>query len=125
MGYGSFPSDPTIVISWFVNPTLGGSIGTGYLNPVGSFPLNPYTEKRVFACAMSLDGPKRFDTETRKTRIRNSLDLPDLTFDLHSLSHLYINDIVTNQFRSPGGRVFLVGDAAHRIPPWGALRFEQ
>jgi hypothetical protein len=28
---------------------------------------------------------------------------------------------VAEHFRSQGGKLFLIGDAAHRIPPWGAL----
>ena len=32
-----------------------------------------------------------------------------------------VASIVAQRFRSKLGRVFLVGDAAHRIPPWGAL----
>lgn len=27
--------DPKVMISWFVNPDLGGSIGTGLLYPIG------------------------------------------------------------------------------------------
>ncbi|KAJ5090634.1 hypothetical protein N7532_009318 [Penicillium argentinense] len=70
-------------ISWFINPSLGGSIKSGYLYPLGPFPSNPETEECV--------------------------------------SHRYVGSIVTEHFRSGGGKVFLLGDAAHQIPPWGAL----
>jgi hypothetical protein len=32
-----------------------------------------------------------------------------------------MNAISAERYRSTNGRTFLVGDAAHRIPPWGAL----
>jgi len=113
--------NPNAFISWFINPSLGGSIRSGYLYPLGPFPSNPSTEEWYFGCAMLPDDPQRFDTDAMISRIRKTLDLPDLQIDLHSVSHWYVGSIVTEKFRSKGGRAFLVGDAAHRIPPWGAL----
>lgn len=51
----------------------------------------------------------------------NTVELPDLELNIKSISHWYVGSVVTERFRSRGGKVFLVGDAAHRIPPWGAL----
>ncbi|KAJ5409032.1 hypothetical protein N7509_002915 [Penicillium cosmopolitanum] len=113
--------NPNAFISWFINPSLGGSIKSGYLYPLGPFPSDPDTEEWYFGCAMLPDDPQRFDTDAMVNRIRKTLELPDLEIELRSVSHWYVSSIVTEHFRSKGGKMFLIGDAAHRIPPWGAL----
>lgn len=54
-------------------------------------------------------------------RLHRTLKIPDLKIKLKSISHWDVNAVVAERYRSAGGRLFLVGDAAHRIPPWGAL----
>ncbi|OLT18915.1 hypothetical protein BJF80_13780 [Serinicoccus sp. CUA-874] len=107
------------LISWFVNPDHGGSIGSGYLYHLGPWDEQGRSEEWVFACGFLADDPDRFDEEAMAARIGRSLGLPDLEVDLHSISHWYIQSVVADSFTE--GRCFLVGDAAHRIPPWGAL----
>ena len=113
--------DPRVFITWFINPSLGGSIGTGYLYHLGPYPSKPKTEEWLFACAIRADEPKLFDENDMIKRIRDSLQIPNLDIKLRSISHWHVNSVTASRYRSPKGRVFLVGDAAHRIPPWGAL----
>ena len=111
--------DPGLLIHWFVNPDHAGSIGSGYLYHLGPWDDAGTSEEWVFACAFLPTDPARFDDEDMRARISRSPGLPDLRVDLHSISHWYIRSVVADRFRS--GRVYLAGDAAHRIPPWGAL----
>jgi 2,4-dichlorophenol 6-monooxygenase len=111
--------DDGLLIHWFVNPDHAGSIGSGYLYQLGPWDEAGRSAEWVFACAFLPTDPARFDDEDMRGRINRSLGLPDLAVDLHSISHWYIRSVVADRFRS--GRCFLVGDAAHRIPPWGAL----
>lgn len=110
-------------ITWFVNPQLGGSIGTGYLYHLGPYPMKPETEEWLFACALNPSDPKRFDASAMQKRLHDTLQIPGLQAELISTSHWYVNAVCATRYRSQigSGRVFLVGDAAHRIPPWGAL----
>lgn len=110
-------------ITWFINPRLGGSIDTGYLYHLGPYPMATETEEWLFACALNPTDPKRFDESAMLKRLHDTLQIPDLKVDLISTSHWYVNALCAKQYRSKtgSGRVFLVGDAAHRIPPWGAL----
>lgn len=110
-------------ITWFINPKLGGSIDTGYLYHLGPYPMENETEEWLFACALNPTDPKRFDESAMLKRLHDTLQIPDLKVDLISTSHWYVNALCAKQYRSKtrSGRVFLVGDAAHRIPPWGAL----
>lgn len=111
--------DPGSLIHWFINPDFGGSIGSGYLYHIGPWDAEGRSKEWVFACAFIADDPDRFDESLMISRIGRSLGVEGLGIDVHSISHWYIQALVARRFRE--GRVFLVGDAAHRIPPWGAL----
>ena len=113
--------DPRVFITWLINPSLGGSIGTGYLYHLGPYPSTPETEEWLFACALGTNEPKQFEERDMIERIQESLKIPNLDINLRSLSHWHVNSVTASQYRSSKGRIFLVGDAAHRIPPWGAL----
>jgi 2,4-dichlorophenol 6-monooxygenase len=111
--------DPGCLIHWFVNPDHAGSIGSGYLYHLGPWDERGASREWVFACAFLPGDPARFDDADMRDRILRSLGLPGLAVELHSVSHWYIRSVVADRFRV--GRVYLAGDAAHRIPPWGAL----
>lgn len=112
--------DPRNFITWFTNPKMGGSTRTGYLYQIGPWPAKDSEhEEWVFACARSFDDPATFDKESMTRRLRKTLNLPDLPVQVHSVSHWTVNAIYASKWRI--GRCFLLGDSAHKIPPWGAL----
>ncbi|TKX21415.1 FAD-binding domain-containing protein 37 [Elsinoe australis] len=109
-------------LTWFTHPEMGGSTKTGFLYQIGPWPWdeNPAEQQEwVFACALIATDPSSFDRETMINRMRATLKIPDLAIDVISLSHWTVNAISAAKYRV--GRVFLAGDAAHKIPPWGAL----
>jgi 2-polyprenyl-6-methoxyphenol hydroxylase-like FAD-dependent oxidoreductase len=113
--------EPEAFITWFINPEMGGSIGTGYMYHLGPYPNKPETEEWMFACGILPDDPKKFDKDAMLKRLKKSINIPDLEVEVLSLSHWFVNAISAERYRSKNGRTFLAGDAAHRIPPWGAL----
>ncbi|OMP85305.1 Phenol 2-monooxygenase [Diplodia seriata] len=117
--------DPRNFLTWFTAPAMGGSTRTGFLYQIGPWPLDEHpaeAQEWVFACALIATDPAAFDRETMVARLRATLNLPDLPVDIISLSHWNVNAIAAAQYRvGDRGRIFLAGDAAHRIPPWGAL----
>jgi hypothetical protein len=92
-----------------------------YLYHLGPYPATPETEEWVFACAVDPKDPEKLDEGKMVQRLHDTLQIPDLKVDLKSISHWQVNSIVSDRYRSRQGRIFLVGDAAHRVPPWGAL----
>src|SRR5271165_1515357 len=50
---------------------------------------------------------------------RQALGLPDLPMKIHKITRWSVEAVMASAFRA--GRVFLVGDAAHRHPPTGGL----
>ncbi|KAF2247528.1 hypothetical protein BU26DRAFT_520657 [Trematosphaeria pertusa] len=116
----SLHPDPRNFITWFINPSMGGSTGTGFLYQIGPWPsASPSDEEWVFVCALTAQDPERFTQDTMTRRLRQTLQIPDLEVEMQSFSHWNVNAIYAERYRVD--RVFLVGDAAHRIPPWGAL----
>ncbi|CAK1360706.1 2,4-dichlorophenol 6-monooxygenase [Cercospora beticola] len=109
-------------MTWFTNPAMGGSTRTGYLYQLGPWPeamTNPAVEEWMFACGLTEDDPPTFDEKTVLDRARRTIGIPELDIELISLSHWTVNALYASRWRV--GRSFLVGDSAHRIPPWGAL----
>ena len=120
--------NPEVFISWLINPQMNGSLGTGYLYHLG--PYDRYNMSQdpadlgneyVLAAPKLSDDPAQFDDRSTIARVRKSLGIPDLDVNVLSISHWLVNARVTQKYRSEKGRIFLVGDAAHRVPPWGAL----
>jgi 2-polyprenyl-6-methoxyphenol hydroxylase-like FAD-dependent oxidoreductase len=114
--------DPRNFITWFSHPDAGGSIRTGYLYQIGPWPFDSpeakANEESVFACARSPNDPVSFGRGDMLKRLKDTLKLGELPMELISLSHWNIQAVAAERYRK--GRVFLVGDAAHRIAPWGA-----
>jgi 2,4-dichlorophenol 6-monooxygenase len=50
---------------------------------------------------------------------RPALGVPDLPMKIHKITRWSVEAVMASAFRA--GRVFLVGDAAHRHPPTGGL----
>ncbi len=131
--------DPSVFISWFINPEMGGSINTGYLYHIGPYTKDAASGKGeekgsaewVFACGVNPNEPEEFTEEDMRRRIDRVLKVPELEaeksveeggkVEVMSMSHWHVNSKVVERYRTSNGRVFFVGDAAHRIPPWGAL----
>jgi 2-polyprenyl-6-methoxyphenol hydroxylase-like FAD-dependent oxidoreductase len=115
--------DPRNFITWFSHPDAGGSIRTGYLYQIGPWPFDSLeaqaNEEWVFACARTPNDPASFGRDDMLKRLKETLKLGELPMEIISLSHWNVQAISAERYRE--GRVFLAGDAAHRIPPWGAL----
>ncbi|KAK2611862.1 hypothetical protein N8I77_005183 [Diaporthe amygdali] len=115
--------DPRNFITWFSHPDAGGSIRTGYLYQIGPWPFDSAeakaSEEWVFACARAANDPLSFDRDAMLKRLKDTLKVGEIPMDIISLSHWNVQAISAKTYRK--GRVFLAGDAAHKIPPWGAL----
>ena len=79
--------NPHALITWFIDPELGGSINTGFMYHLGPYPSQPETEEWTFACALLPSEMRRFDSDAMLARLHRTLRIPDLELELKTISH--------------------------------------
>ncbi|GAA4088900.1 FAD-dependent monooxygenase [Nonomuraea soli] len=108
--------DPDVLIRWLTLPHTGGS---ATMVPMGPTRWGPDSEEWVVHLNYASDDPRGLDDEQVTADLRDALGLPGHPLDVHLITRWSIEGVVADRFRD--GRVFLLGDAAHRHPPTGGL----
>ncbi len=117
--FSRYLKDEEVLIRWLVNPDFGGSIASGVLVAMGPDHWGTKSEEWVLHIQFPVDDKSAFDDTKVLDRMRAVLGLPDFAPKIHYISRWTMEGVVANEFQA--GRVFLVGDAAHRHPPTGGL----
>jgi 2,4-dichlorophenol 6-monooxygenase len=112
-------ADPDVLIRWLVNPDFGGSFASGVLVAMGPDHWGTGSEEWVFHLQFAIDDADALDPAKVLDRIRATLGIPGFDPTVHHISQWTMEGVVADRFRA--GRVFLLGDAAHRHPPTGGL----
>jgi 2,4-dichlorophenol 6-monooxygenase len=115
----SYLGDPDVLIRWLVNPDFGGSWASGVLVAMGPDHWGPDSEEWVFHLQFAIDDVDAHDPDKVVSRMRATLGIPDFNPIIHHISPWVMEGVLADEFRA--GRVFLLGDAAHRHPPTGGL----
>lgn len=108
--------DPEVLIRWLWFPQLA-QFGT--LVPMGPDHWGPQSEEWVFHLNYENEDTRALDDARVVADMKQALGLPDLEAQVHVVSRWSMDGLLADRFRV--GRVFLVGDAAHRHPPTGGL----
>jgi 2,4-dichlorophenol 6-monooxygenase len=114
--FSQLARDPDVLIRWIYSPQYGSLI---VMVPMGPKRWGPDSEEWVIHLNYPVDDPRAQSDEKVEADVRQALGLPDLPMKIHKVTRWSVDAVMASSFRS--GRVFLVGDAAHRHPPTGGL----
>jgi 2,4-dichlorophenol 6-monooxygenase len=111
--------DPEVEFRWVFNPEYPEHLHFAIVL-VAMGPNNWGHRSEEWAVTMSFhpDEPEPADTDIVKW-MREALGIPDFNPTIHHKAEWWKETVLADQFRD--GRVFLLGDAAHRHPPTGGL----
>jgi 2,4-dichlorophenol 6-monooxygenase len=111
--------DDDVIIHWLVNPDYADGWGNGVLNALGPDHWGRRSEEWYYHMTYPIDSTDPDDPSKPIERMKLSLGVPDLDPVIHNVSTWIKEGLLAERFRV--GRVFLLGDAAHRHPPTGGL----
>jgi 2,4-dichlorophenol 6-monooxygenase len=110
--------DDDVLIRWIVHTRYGNAFSV--LVPMGPDHWGPRSEEWVVHLNYPTELEPLFDTDEKVIAIlRERAGLPDLDPEVHVITRWSVEGLIAPTMQA--GRVFLLGDAAHRHPPTGGL----
>ena len=112
----AYAPDPEVLIRWILSPQAGALV---VMVPMGPEHWGPHSEEWVVHLNYPVDDPRAQSDARIVADVRNALGIGDLPMRIHKITRWSVDAVIATSFRA--GRVFLLGDAAHRHPPTGGL----
>jgi 2,4-dichlorophenol 6-monooxygenase len=112
----AYAPDPDVLIRWIFSPQVGALV---VMVPMGPDSWGPASEEWVIHLNYPADDPRAQSDEKVEADVRTALGIGDLPMRVHKVTRWTVDAVLASSFRV--GRVFLLGDAAHRHPPTGGL----
>ena len=114
--FSSCAPDPDVLIRWILSPQVGALV---VMVPMGPQRWGPASEEWVVHLNYPVDDPRAQSDERVEADVRLALGIGELPMRIHKITRWSVDAVIASSFRV--GRVFLLGDAAHRHPPTGGL----
>jgi 2,4-dichlorophenol 6-monooxygenase len=114
--FSALAQDDEVLIRWLISPQRGVSV---VMVPMGPERWGRHSEEWVIHLNYPMDDPRAASDERVEADVRAALGIADLPMQIHKITRWSVEAVMADRFQV--GRVFLVGDAAHRHPPTGGL----
>jgi 2,4-dichlorophenol 6-monooxygenase len=114
--FSRWARDADVLIRWIASPQAGALI---VMVPMGPERWGPDAEEWVIHLNYPAGDPRAQSDEQVETDVRAAIGLPDAPMTIHKITRWSVDAVIASAFHV--GRVFLLGDAAHRHPPTGGL----
>jgi 2,4-dichlorophenol 6-monooxygenase len=112
--FSRYAQDPDVLIRWIYSPQAGVLV---VMVPMGPERWGPESEEWVIHLNYPV-GCEESDAHVQADA-RKALGIGDLPMRIHKITRWSVEAVLASRFGV--GRVFLLGDAAHRHPPTGGL----
>jgi 2,4-dichlorophenol 6-monooxygenase len=114
--FSRWAGDPDVLIRWILCPDSGTMV---VMVPMGPERWGPDSEEWVIHLNYPAGDPRAQSDEQVEADVRAAVGLVDTPITIHKITRWSVDAVMASKFSV--GRVFLVGDAAHRHPPTGGL----
>ncbi len=114
--FSRWARDPDVLIRWIFSPQSGVLV---VMVPMGPERWGPDSEEWVIHLNYPADDARAQSDAQVEADARTALGLGDAEMRIHKITRWSVDAVMASAFRV--GRVFLLGDAAHRHPPTGGL----
>ena len=114
--FSRWARDPDVLIRWILCPDSGTMV---VMVPMGPERWGPDSEEWVIHLNYPAGDPRAQSDEQVEADVRAAVGLVDTPITIHKITRWSVDAVMASKFSV--GRVFLVGDAAHRHPPTGGL----
>ena len=112
--FSRWAKDPDVLIRWIYSPQAGVLV---VMVPMGPERWGPDSEEWVIHLNYPV-GAAETDEQV-EADARQALGIEDHPMTIHKITRWSVDAVLASKFKV--GRVFLLGDAAHRHPPTGGL----
>lgn len=114
--FSQWAKESDVLLRWVFCPATAKLV---VLAPMGPTRWGGKSEEWVVHVTYDLEDQRPFDDAAVLEDVREGLGVGDHPLDVKLITRWTISGVLADRFRS--GRVFVVGDAAHRHPPTGGL----
>ena len=111
--FSRWAKDPDVLIRWIYSPQAGVLV---VMVPMGPEHWGPDSEEWVIHLNYPVDCA---NSDAELADARRALGIGELPMKIHKITRWSVDAVLASAFSA--GRVFLIGDAAHRHPPTGGL----
>ena len=112
--FSRWARDPDVLIRWIYSPHAGVMV---VMVPMGPQRWGPDSEEWVIHLNYPTDDPRAQSDAQVEADARWALGVGEIPIEIHKITRWAVDAVMASAFRT--GRVFLLGDAAHRHPPTG------